>query len=97
MSDDAVAYTYVNVGSEAPVDPPHRTGVAYTYTNVGFAGIRSLVGRLFGFAAPRLLATAYTYVNVDVALEPVRHRVTEDGAPRHTEDDRPRHTDGGIP
>lgn len=66
MSDDAVAYSYVNVGLDAV---PTRAGVAYSMWNTGTGGARSFVGRVVGFAGLPRLGFAISHLNIGVVFD----------------------------
>lgn len=65
MSDNAVLYSYVNVGFN-PV--PKNDGTVYSYVNVGWTAASSAIGRVLGLAAPTLIATFTMFVNLGMQV-----------------------------
>lgn len=66
MSNDAVAYSYINVGLETTEE---MDGVAYSFWNLVDRGARNFIGRVAGFAGgPPRIALNYLYVNVGLEL-----------------------------
>ena len=101
MSNDAVAYSYINVGVDAAEGP--RTGVAYSMWSIVDRGARNFVGKVVGFATAPRISQVYAYINVGAWFPDIRDavasvmwnqleqvsgatRLLEDGAVRHLED-----------
>lgn len=88
MSNDAVAYSYTNVGFIQ--DPPVNTGVAYSYANIGAFATVAWLGKVVGYAGSLLIGYSYTYANIlEYIHVPGDPMITEDGDPMVTEGDDP--------
>ena len=89
MSNDAVLYSYTNVGMEI-IPSNHNT--LYSYVNIGTFAAWAWLGRVVGHAGKLLIGFQYSYANI-LAYVSGAGRITEDGNARITEDGNRRVTE----
>lgn len=102
MSNDAVNYSYVNIGCYLDSS---EDGTGYIYTNTIDPGYASVLGVVKGFAAAPMVAEAYSHVNVGFFFDSSDDGVAyvywnqleqASGAGRTLEDSSPRDLEDGT-